>query len=247
MEYVNNEKHLKKWDYGWNSVIIDNKFYLLDAIGEGYYGPLLGCTHFKTDYYFCPYPEYFAIFHFPLNSKWQLLTQAIDLETFLSQTTLFYSFFRYGFKSISPDKSILKVNNTLKIVVINENPNTNYANLDFRIECKFCSHTYYDDYYLISNIKERTEIDVILNKKRQYLFKILLSNRDNVDIKFAEYVINNEIEKNPPLYFPQQTSFINGLKLIEPLHSPLKRGETINFKILFESSNELIILIFYDY
>ena len=238
--YVNDEKHMNKWDYGWNSVIIDNKYYLLDAIGEGYY--MFRCTHFKSDYYFCPYPEYFVRFHFPLDSKWQLLIQTIDLETFLSQTTLYYSFFKYGFKSISPDKSILKVNNTLKIVLINENPDKFYSDLYLGFDCKFCINQIYDSYYLISNIKERTEIDVILNKKRQYLFKIRLHNNDNVDIKFAEYVINNEIEKNPPLYFPYQFSpFINGVKLIEPLHSPLKTGETINFKILFESSNELII------
>jgi len=57
----------------------------------------------------------------------------------------------------------------------------------------------------------------------------------------AEYVVNNEMEKDPPLYFPEQYNLINGVKLIEPLYSPLKRGETINFKILFESSDKLII------
>lgn len=240
--FVNDKKLMNKFDYGWNSVIIDNKYYLLDVIGELYYEPLAGCMGLSSDYYFCSYPEHFVRFHFPLDSKWQLLTQTIDLETFLSQTSLYYSFFRYGFKSISPDKSILKVNNTLKIVIINENPDTNYTYLDFRVECKFCrDYSEYDDYYLVSNIKERTEIDVIFNGKRQYLLEISLSNKDNVDSKFADYIINNEIEQNPPLHFPIQFFFLNGLKLIEPLYSPLKRGETIYFKILFESANELII------
>ena len=49
------------------------------------------------------------------------------------------------------------------------------------------------------------------------------------------------MEKNPPLYFPEQYNLINGIKLIEPLYSPLKRGETINFKILFEASDKLFI------
>lgn len=56
---------MNKFDYGWNSVIIDNKYYLLDVIGELYYEPLAGCMGLSSDYYFCSYPEHFVRFHFP--------------------------------------------------------------------------------------------------------------------------------------------------------------------------------------
>ena len=228
--YLNKEKIIVKKDYGWNSVIIDNKYYLVDSIAKGANSPF-GFYSKEIDHYFCTYPEFFVRTHFPLDNKWQLLRETIDLETFLSQVTLFYFFFKYGFKSIKPDKAFLNVTNTLKIVLINENPNNI---LHYLISFKY-------GLYLYSNIKEKTEIDFIFNEKRKYIFSLSTSFNEYGNYEIAEYVVNNEMEKNPPLYFPEQYNLINGIKLIEPLYSPLKRGETINFKILFEASDKLII------
>ena len=228
--YIDGEKIIEKYNYGWNSVIIDNKYYLIDSIAEGIRSPF---SFFVGNgaHYFCTYPEFFVRTHFPLDNKWQLLRQTINLDTFLSQVTLYYFFFKFGFKSIKPDKAFLNVTNTFKIVLINENPNNI---LHYMIDL-------YDGLYLYSNIKERTEINFIFNKKRKYIFRISTSFNDYGSFEMVEYVVNNEMEKDPPLYFPMQYNLINGVKLIEPLYSPLKRGETINFKILFESSDKLII------
>ena len=228
--YLNKEKIIVKKDYGWNSVIIDNKYYLVDSIAKGANSPF-GFYSKEIDHYFCTYPEFFVRTHFPLDNKWQLLRETIDLETFLSQVTLYYFFFKYGFKSISPDKAFLNATNTLKIVLINENPNNI---LHYLISFK-------NGLFLYSNIKEKTEIDFIFNEKRKYIFSLGTSFNEYGSYEIAEYVVNNEMEKNPPLYFPEQYNLINGIKLIEPLYSPLKRGETINFKILFEASDKLII------
>ena len=229
--YINSEKILAKYDYGWNSVIIDNKYYLVDSMTFGNFSPF-GNYIEDIDIFFCTYPEFFVRTHFPLDNKWQLLRETIDLETFLSQVTLFYFFFKYGFKSIKPDKAFLNVTNTLKIVLINENPNNM---LHYLISSNQIG------IYLYSNIKEKTEIDFIFNEKRKYIFSLGTSFNEYGSYEIAEYVVNNEMEKNPPLYFPEQYNLINGIKLIEPLYSPLKRGETINFKILFEASDKLFI------
>ena len=229
--YINSEKILAKYDYGWNSVIIDNKYYLVDSMAFGNYSPF-GNYIEDIDIFFCTYPVFFVRTHFPLDNKWQLLRETIDLETFLSQVTLFYFFFKYGFKSIKPDKAFLNVTNTLKIVLINENPNNM---LHYLISSNQIG------IYLYSNIKEKTEIDFIFNEKRKYIFSLSTSFNEYGNYEIAEYVVNNEMEKNPPLYFPEQYNLINGIKLIEPLYSPLKRGETINFKILFEASDKLFI------
>ena len=232
--YVDGEKIIEKYNYGWNSVIIDNKYYLIDSIAEGIRSPFSFFVG-NGDHYFCTDPEFFVRTHFPLDNKWQLLRQTINLETFLSQVTLYYFFFKFGFKSIKPDKAFLNVTNTFKIVLINENPNNA---LSYFI---FFDRSNQRGLFLYSNIKERTEINFIFNEKRKYRFRLGTSFNDYGSFEMAEYVVNNEMEKDPPLYFPEQYNLINGVKLIEPLYSPLKRGETINFKILFESSDKLII------
>lgn len=226
----NNDKRMTKRDYGWNSVIIDNKYYLVDSIIDGAYRRL-NIFVFKNDNYFCPYPEFFIRAHLPLDNKWQLLKKTIDLETFISQANLYHSFFEYGFKSIKPDKSYLNVNNELKIVLINENPDN----------ILYYSISLDRGLYLFSNIKERTEIYFIFNQKREYQIRIYSSFNFHEVFTVAEYIVNNEIEKDPPLHFPEQYNLQSGIKLIEPLYSPLKRGETINFKILFEASDKLVI------
>ena len=118
--YINNLREGGKVNYGWNSVKIDNNYYLIDTVKRE--NCITNEYTFNEDKYFCPRPEAFIRLYFPQDSQWQLLPEAIDLEQFLSFGRLFSSFFKLGFKSISPDKGFLNITKTFKLTLINENP-----------------------------------------------------------------------------------------------------------------------------
>ena len=126
------------------------------------------------------------------------------------------------------------------MTLINDNPNIDI----------FCdSHDSLDDReYLVSNIKGKIEIDFIINRKSKFLMRIFAGYNLSVASEYiAEYIINNEEENNPPLLFPlRYTRGGKGVKLIEPLYCPLKKGETIKFQIICEFSKELIVIEQYD-
>ena len=232
--YFNNLRLGDKVNYVWNSVKIDNNYYLIDAVKREYC--LTNDFIFNEDKYFCPPPEAFIRLYFPQDSKWQLLPEAIDLDQFLSFATLFSGFFKLGFTSISPDKALLNITKTFKVTLTNENPN-------IFIYCN--SFDSFDNrQFLVSNIKGRIEIDFIINKIGISLIRISARNISSTSLEdIAEFMINNEEKNDSPLLFPYKLFPIGkGLKLIEPLYCPLKIGETIKFQIICEFSKELIVI-----
>ena len=57
--------------------------------------------------YFGTEPEIFIRSHFPNESKWQLLSKPYTFEKFESMALLSPFFYLYGFKTISPETTIL--------------------------------------------------------------------------------------------------------------------------------------------
>jgi hypothetical protein len=231
--YINRLREGAKVNYGWNSVKIDNNYYLIDAAKRE--NCLTNRFIFNEDKYFCPRPEAFIRLYFPQDSQWQLLPETIDLDQFLSFGTLFSGFFKLGFKSISPDKALLNITKVFKVTLINENPN-------IEISCYSLDSLLSDREYLVSNIKGKIEIDFIMKIKGKSLIQICASNNNSSSENIAEYIINND-EESDPLFFPVKGSHGgNGVKLIEPLYCPLKIGETIKFQIICEFSKKLIVI-----
>ena len=178
--YFNSLRLGDKVNYVWNSVKIDNNYYLIDAAKRE--NCLTNRFIFNEDKYFCPRPEAFIRLYFPQDSQWQLLPETIDLDQFLSFGTLFSGFFKLGFKSISPDKALLNITKAFKVTLINENPN-------IEISCYSLDSLLSYREYLVSNIKGKIEIDFIMKIKGKSLIQICASNNNSSSENIAEYII----------------------------------------------------------
>ena len=101
-------------DYSWNSISIDNKYYLID-VADGL-GQCSRDRFYKSqrDDYFGIEPELSIRHRFPNDKKWQLLSEPITEEKFKSQSILNGDFFKC-FKSITPDIQTIKNQKNLKI------------------------------------------------------------------------------------------------------------------------------------
>ena len=109
------ENLITKMDFTWNYILINGEYYLVDvSSGSGVFGAN-EYDHVFTDFYFGTNPEFFIRLHFPIDNKWQLLSDPISLEKFDSQAYLFHFFYMKKFKTISPDTKIITGSGKSKI------------------------------------------------------------------------------------------------------------------------------------
>lgn len=90
--------------HAWNAVQIDNEWHLLDATWASGYSNK-DVTKFKReydDYYFLTPPGHLINDHFPLESKWALLSHPITINAFYDQPYLFPAFRKYKINSFKP-------------------------------------------------------------------------------------------------------------------------------------------------
>ena len=92
VKYNDKEGNILNDDYAWNYIAINGSYYLIDV--------LYGMSQHQEELFFGTNPEIFIYFHFPKESKWQLLSEPITLERFNSMAYLFEDFFYFGFKTI---------------------------------------------------------------------------------------------------------------------------------------------------
>ena len=101
-------------DLSWNYLVIDGENYLIDVA--------MGCeierAGFDTplkDAFFGNNPEIFIRFHFPKESKWQLLAEPYTFEKFQSMAFIYPFFYHFDIKSFSPD--VNKLSGSGKITI----------------------------------------------------------------------------------------------------------------------------------
>ena len=92
-------------EYTWNYVEIDGEYYFIDV-------SILSdvMNNYWSDYFYLFFgtePEIFIRLHFPKESKWQLLSEPYTFEKYEFMALLFPFFYLLGFKTISPDTTIL--------------------------------------------------------------------------------------------------------------------------------------------
>jgi transglutaminase/protease-like cytokinesis protein 3 len=93
--------------HAWNWVELKGKTYLLDATwASGFvdYANNKYSKKFNEGFFLTP-PAMFIVNHFPSESKWQLLSDKVSLETFKEFPAAGPGFFRYKVKSFSPKVS----------------------------------------------------------------------------------------------------------------------------------------------
>jgi transglutaminase/protease-like cytokinesis protein 3 len=124
---LRDKEHLVKiMDFAWNSIFIDNKYYLIEIVeatggcffNENYmedktpysYTALIIADNFGIENL-----ELFNRYHFPNDEKWQLLNKTITKKQFYSIGLLEQTFYDLNFTSISPDLQTIRNQDEIKV------------------------------------------------------------------------------------------------------------------------------------
>ena len=220
-----------KTDHFWNYVKIDNNYYIIDASnGVGYCDGEIFMKYFK-DFYFCPNPEYFNHLYHPVLNKWQLLPNIITLEEFVSKSLILDNFYGFGFTSINPDLSIMKVNEgKTNITLIYDNLHFNIKNMMVFCEIFYTNNNMpiqVPNSCLITKQNDKAIVNIIVNEKQEYIL-ILLGGPiySKVYTEFEEMLvckINSTIKSINSLSFAGITPsyLFSEIEYFEPLYNLL--------------------------
>ena len=113
------EHTIKIMDFAWNSIFIDNKYYLIEIVeatggcffNENYMedkNPYSYTALIIEDNFGIENLELFNRYHFPNDEKWQLLNKTITRKQFYSLGLLENTFYDLSFTSISPDLQTIR-------------------------------------------------------------------------------------------------------------------------------------------
>ena len=236
----------KKTEHVWNAVKIDSVHYLVDSTWGA--GTCTEDTFTKNskDFYFCTNPRYFIRSHFPVESQWQLLSKIITLQKFVDMSKLNDEFYENGFKTISPDSSIIKVAGKTKVIKLTYDK----SKTDLAISNKLLlleGNTYKEQpntcIYTKSN--GNVKITFAANKKGEYKLIIYGGPIGSQSIpQVLEYKIINSKNSKKTINFPTlyERYSRSEIQIITPLNSPLKKGIFISFKVNSTLENIYVIV-----
>lgn len=116
--------------HAWNSVKIDERWYLIDATwNAGHVEGESFIAEYTTDYFLTPAGA-FGRNHFPENPDWQLLAEPISRAEFMRLPNLRPSFFERGLTLQSPNRSQVSVNGAFNVRI--DNPQREWVMVAFR-------------------------------------------------------------------------------------------------------------------
>ena len=183
--YTTDDDLFITFEYAWNYISIDNKYYLLDVIsGSGLCGYDSKFHKIPKDEYFGMEPEFSIRYLFPNNKEWQLLSKTITEEQFKSQAILDYGFFKY-FNNISPDVETIKEQTKVKFSFKDSKIEKLYFRDCYSIEK---GTTLVPEGQLIKNINGTCEVSIRASK-RGYVFLEVSEDNKNY-YKVVTYGVN---------------------------------------------------------
>ena len=143
-------------NYTWNYVEINGEYYLLDVS----MAVKLSFNFINYIYlYFGTEPEIFIRQHFPIESKWQLLSEPYTFEKFESLALLTPFFYLLGFKTISPDTT--KITGKGKIILSSDK---SIPELKVIYDCAQVYGDEESDYVFHGSPEGKLEIEYNMNK-----------------------------------------------------------------------------------
>ena len=170
-------------NYTWNYIEINGEYYLLDVSMAVH----LSISFSNYIYlYFGTEPEIFIRQHFPIESKWQLLSEPYTFEKFESLALLTPFFYLLGFKTISPDTT--KITGKGKIILSSDK---SIPELEFVYSCtkEYGEEANMDD--CNGSPEGKFEIEYNMNKDKCIFYYIeLMPNNTNTFAKVVDYCTN---------------------------------------------------------
>ena len=178
------ERDAKDFIASWNYIVIDGSYYLVDVTMGGM---ILNekLNGYYTDLFFGAYPEIFIRYHFPKESKWQLLSEPIKREKFESMAYIQRAFHIIGFKTISPDISEINENGT--IVIIYDESITNITIESWFIDSNLQKIEQIECTYGNGKVEVKYNLN---NEKAAYLYISVKSIKTNSIIPLVYYIIS---------------------------------------------------------
>ncbi|CAF1164010.1 unnamed protein product, partial [Didymodactylos carnosus] len=238
---------LTETDHAWNSIRIDNHWYLIESMWAA--GDLTDDKQFKKKfdpYYFLSYPEEFIYKHLPEYEKWQLLISPISLKLYSTLPLVWPSFFKLKFELISHKSNIVQLIS-----------DKSYAEIHIRTP---------EDIELIGSLEfDKKKVvggDRIYYDSRKRIWRCYFAPQQNGFHEISIYGKQKMIEDDyliaikyslevfdliRPVTFPETSKayYDLGLKLIKPKfqHTIQLVGDTTHVEILIETPEDVELLV----
>ena len=203
----------------------------------------MGLKKISEIFIFCTDPEAFIRSHLPADNKWQLVTPIISLQTFVSTLKLGSAFYENGLTSISPDIWSFNSTSTFKVSFTYKDN----SNLAFLYHLYFLQGNTYmsqNDACLDKKGKNKNEVTCLTNNKGKYKFRIFGGPANSESYpQIVEYSVESSKDAASSLSFPHGYTYYSSsdTQLIEPLYSPLKKGNLYNFKLTTTTYNNIYV------
>ncbi|CAF1015925.1 unnamed protein product [Didymodactylos carnosus] len=103
---------LTETDHAWNSVQIDNHWYLIESTwGAGSLDDNRKFNKKLNTYYFLSRPEEFIYNHLPEEEKWQLLASPITMKQYMTLPAVWPQYFKFKLEIVHPKSNIVQLLN----------------------------------------------------------------------------------------------------------------------------------------